>query len=288
MDFYALDVETANPDLASICQIGIVSFVNGEVWGRWSTLVDPEDYFDGMCVYVHGITEQAVQGAPTFPQLFPQLMDMLSGRVVAHHTAFDRVSLERASKKYQVGELACSWLDTARVARRAWEQFRYRGYGLDNLAQYCGVAFRHHDAVEDARAAGEILLRAMEESGVLLDDWLKRAYRPISSGGGGRYASAKVSMEGNPDGHLAGEVIVFTGALSLPRQEAAKVAAEAGCDVRTGVSKKTTLLVVGDQDIRYLAGHKKSSKHRRAEELIAGGHPLRILQESDFLEIVGR
>jgi DNA polymerase III subunit epsilon len=46
------------------------------------------------------------------------------------------------------------------------------------------------------------------------------------------------------------------------------------------------MLVVGDQDIAKLAGHEKSSKHRKAEELIAKGTPIRILKESDFKELV--
>jgi DNA polymerase-3 subunit epsilon len=29
MNFVALDVETANPDFASICQVGVVAFQNG-------------------------------------------------------------------------------------------------------------------------------------------------------------------------------------------------------------------------------------------------------------------
>jgi DNA polymerase-3 subunit epsilon len=44
-------------------------------------------------------------------------------------------------------------------------------------------------------------------------------------------------------------------------------------------------LVVGDQDVTRLAGHSKSSKHRKAEELIAKGVPIRILRESDFQEL---
>lgn len=52
------------------------------------------------------------------------------------------------------------------------------------------------------------------------------------------------------------------------------------------VNKKTTLLVVGDQDIRKLAGHKKSSKHRKAESLILVGQHLRILSESDFANLL--
>ena len=45
MDFVAIDVETANADLASICQIGIVAFENGSVKESWQSLVNPEDYF---------------------------------------------------------------------------------------------------------------------------------------------------------------------------------------------------------------------------------------------------
>jgi len=52
------------------------------------------------------------------------------------------------------------------------------------------------------------------------------------------------------------------------------------------LTKKTTILVVGDQDIKRLAGHKKSSKHRKAEKLISNGQPMRIIRETDFKELV--
>jgi len=64
------------------------------------------------------------------------------------------------------------------------------------------------------------------------------------------------------------------------------MAAAIGCRVGQGVTKKTTLLVVGDQDIKRLAGHKKSSKHRKAEALISEGQPIRVLRETDFQELV--
>lgn len=68
MDFVAIDVETANSDLASICQIGIVGFEDGLPKHSWQSLVNPEDYFDDMNVLIHGIDEDAVKDAPTFPQ----------------------------------------------------------------------------------------------------------------------------------------------------------------------------------------------------------------------------
>jgi DNA polymerase III subunit epsilon len=93
--------------------------------------------------------------------------------------------------------------------------------------------------------------------------------------------------DANSEGPLYGEILVFTGALSTVRHTAAVAAAKAGCQVNEGITKHTTLLVVGDQDIRKLAGHEKSSKHRKAEELIRKGQRIRILGESDFKSIIG-
>ena len=80
--------------------------------------------------------------------------------------------------------------------------------------------------------------------------------------------------------------MVFTGALSIPRREAADLAAQIGCHIASNVTQKTTILVVGDQDIKRLAGHKRSSKHRKAEDLISNGQTIRIIRETDFKELV--
>lgn len=66
--FTVIDVETANPNLDSICLVGIVSFDDGLAVASWEKLVDPEDYFDPQNVAVHGITKKAVL-APQGPHL---------------------------------------------------------------------------------------------------------------------------------------------------------------------------------------------------------------------------
>lgn len=274
MKFTALDVETANADLASICQLGIVAFEAGEIRERWESLVNPEDEFDGMNVSIHGITEEKVKGAPTFPQVCEEVRGRLAGRVVVTHTHFDVTAVSRVCEKYSLAPMGCQWLDTAKVVRRAWPEFAREGYGLKPVAKKLGIVFDHHNAAEDARAAGEILARAIKDTGVPLEDWFERIRRPMSP--------ANISLEGNPEGVLYGETIVFTGALQITRGEAASLAAAAGCTVAPGVNAKTTLLVVGDQDVRALNGHEKSSKHRKAEQLISKGQPIRVLRESDF------
>ncbi|PHO02090.1 hypothetical protein CSC82_20450 [Rhodobacteraceae bacterium 4F10] len=83
-----------------------------------------------------------------------------------------------------------------------------------------------------------------------------------------------------------GHVACFTGSLSISRTEAAKIAAQAGITVRPSVSTKTTLLIVGDQDLGLTNGQTKSSKHRKAEELRGAGQTLRIIGESEFLKLL--
>ena len=283
MKFVAIDVETANADMASVCQIGLVKCENGVLLDEWKTYVDPEDYFDGINVSIHGIDESIVKGAPIFPELGDTLRSYLDGKVVVCHTHFDRVAMHQAAQRYGVSAPECTWLDSARVARRTWKECAWKGYGLYNVCKILGYDFKHHDALEDAKAAAHILLAATNEAGIDIGDLLTRVRQPIdptavSSG-------SAIRREGNPEGALYGEVLVFTGALEIPRREAADLAAAIGCQVASGVTEKTTMLVVGDQDIKKLSGHEKSSKHRRAEVLIEKGIPIRILKESDFKEI---
>lgn len=103
----------------------------------------------------------------------------------------------------------------------------------------------------------------------------------------GAAAKVAVTRSGCADAPLSGKIAVFTGALSMTRSEAAEAAARVGITTRQSVSKKVHLLIVGDQDLSVMAaGHSKSSKHRKAEQLIAEGHDLQIIGETEFLNLV--
>jgi DNA polymerase III subunit epsilon len=290
MEFMALDVETANPDMSSICQIGLAVYKDATLIAEWKTLVDPQDFFDPVNVSIHGIDEKAIRESPKLPDVADLICNHMTDRVVVCHTHFDRVSLHQASLKHNLSFPSCTWLDTARVARRTWEECAWSGYGLKNVCDMIGHKFAHHDALEDAKAAAQILLAAMTRTGLDLDGWLKRAGQPICLSAASKRGSATsekgVARAGDPEGPLFGEVLAFTGALAIPRREAAEMAAKVGCAVSDGVNKQTSILVVGDQDIRKLAGNEKSTKHRKAEDLILKGQQIRILRETDFREFV--
>lgn len=283
MNFVALDVETANPCLSSICQIGVAFFEEGEYKNSWETLLNPEDYFEERNIRIHKIKKQMVKDSPTFPSVWKELHEYLTNTIVVTHSPFDRSAMEQIHQKYNIDLPEIRWLDTTRVVRRTWKDRAREGYGLKDVCQFLEIEFKHHDAAEDAKATGKVLLHAMQKTGHSIEDWIVKATQPIS---GAKNSKQEIKQDGNPNGDLYGESIVFTGRLMISRKEAASHAAESGCNVQNSVTKKTTLLVVGDQDLKRLAGHEKSSKHRKAEELIDKGIAIRILGETDFYSTI--
>jgi DNA polymerase-3 subunit epsilon len=280
INFVALDFETANASLSSVCQVGIAEFSDGIATTKFESLINPEEYFDEINISIHGINGDDVVNAPIFSDIYDILAERLSGKTVVSHTLFDRSVLRQTVARYGLAEFECRWLDSARIVRRTWTAHAKHGYGLGSIASKLGIEFKHHNALEDATAAGMILIRAIAESGISLEEWMVRSFFPIGDDG------LSLHGEGNPRGPLFGECLVFTGALAVPRREAADVAAELGCIVTDSVTKKTSILVVGDQDITRLAtGQTKSTKHRKAEILIEAGNTIRIIGESDFMAL---
>lgn len=287
-DFIALDVETANEEFWSICQVGLVFFKKGEIVDTYTTLVNPETEFFDLNIELHGITEEKVKDAPKLLEMFTTIQEKVTDEIVIHHMPFARIAFLKCSDHVQKPQLNCTWLDSARAARHIIPAVRLRGYGLINVANILGIEkIINHDALSHAIVIGKVFQKIVENSKKSISEWIENVNSNFT-----RWGSPNAEFRDlthaipNSDGILFGEVIVFTGALQIPRLEAAKIAFELGCDVDDGVTQNTTLLVVGDQDTRRLAGYSKSAKQRKAEELIRKGQWIRIICENDFLATV--
>lgn len=276
--FVVVDVETANADLSSICQIGIVVFENGEIIDQFVSLVNPETYFDFFNVSIHGIDESDVVDAPTIKMLEPKIRQYLSNGVVSSYGSFDRTALARS-----IGFVPEYWLDIMKVVRRTWDDCAYLGYGLANICYRLGINLEgHHDALVDAKAAGQVLLQAMTVSGSDLSQIIHRANQTISLS----YEKSRQKSKGNPDGEFYGEALVFTGTLAIPRAEATALATAKGFDVSPAVNSKTNYLVKGLADPSKFNGKEMSSKEIKALDLIKKGQTITFLSESDFFELI--
>lgn len=183
MEFVAVDVETANHSPSSICQIGIARFRKGVLTETWGGLVNPESSFLSFNTRIHGIGPQDVTGAPTWPELRPKLRSLLGDRTIASHTYFDRTALNSADMRYGLSAIrVAGWVDTCRIARRVWPHLA--NHKLTTLAQTFGISYRAHDAIDDARCAGQLLLLAAHASDL---DLAALLYRAPTGGGRGRY-----------------------------------------------------------------------------------------------------
>ena len=279
--FVALDVETACSDVASICQIGLACVQPDNQIQTFSMLVNPGTRFDAFNIQLHGIGPDHVADAPRFPDALTALLPLLTRHHLIQHSNFDKQAMNAACGFCGIDAPDLLWSDSVQIARRAWPELKGNGgHGLANLKRTLNLQFHHHDAGEDARAAAMVVLHAELHLRLPFEELIKPATK--------KNYSASITMDGDPKGALAGSVVVFTGALGMSRNEAAELAARVGMSVKPGVTKKTTHLVVGDQDLTVLAGHTKSSKHRKAEDMQSAGHPIRIIGESAFKSLVAK
>ena len=292
--FTVIDVETANQRRASICQVGIVQVQGGEIRNEWMWLVNPEAEFAWFNKRLLRVEVDDVVKGPRFPQVYPQIRDLLSGAITVSHSDFDRQAIDQSIDRYGLPLLDTKWLDSVALARRAWpDRAGQDGYGLEQLAEFLGIGFEHHDALEDARAAAWITLAACRACGCGLDE-LSREFQSASHRERRNSDPADLIQPAVDSGHEVADilneagkvVVVFTGKLSTGRRAAKERAIGAGCTVHDNVTKQTTALVVGMQSPNALKGQEKSSKQRKAEALAVKGSNVAILGERDFWGLI--
>ena len=286
-DFTAVDVETANDDMASICQVGIAKFRSGELFSSRSWLVNPGDFFEDINSSIHGITPEMVANAPTFEELAEELSSELRDQLVLHHTHFDRAALRKAFGRTRTHLPACHWLDTACVARRTWNEFAHRGYGLASLCEFIDFEFRHHDALEDARACAAVFIAACRQSGLQPSAWLDKVRESL----GDRLPRLPGPRPGSfapaPEGPFLGQTVCVTGTfLALKQKEIWALASAAGATIKNNVTRDVTILIVGEAD-RLDARLAERRKFTQAEAQVKAGYPVCLMREEDFLTAVG-
>lgn len=159
--FTAIDFELATANYNSVCAVGIVDVVDGEIVQEFYSLVQPpQNKYMWQTSRVHGIKPKHTASAPSFIELFPSIKDLLvSKHMIAHDELLDRSVLKKTMEFYglpyeQLG-LAEMWDCTSKI-------YRSLGFERTKLSICCelmGVELKHHDALSDARATAELYLK---------------------------------------------------------------------------------------------------------------------------------
>lgn len=165
MNFVAIDFETANRRRNSACAIGVVVVENGQIVEAFADLIKPHDMvFERMNIAIHGIRPEDVVDAPYFNELYEsKLKAYLSGKlVVAHNASFDMSVLRGCLDLYDIVYPDFDYLCTVKISQRQWPDLPR--HSLDQVSEYLGFDFRHHDAYDDAKACANVLMSACHES----------------------------------------------------------------------------------------------------------------------------
>jgi DNA polymerase-3 subunit epsilon len=268
-DFVVIDVETSCSRVSSICQIGIVGFRGGVEIFEYETLVDPRDEFHSFNTRIHGIAAEHVVGQPCFGDISAIVEGHLGGRTTVAHSFFDKGALAAACRVHSRPMIETTWLDSVRVAKRAWPELP--SHRLNVLSKYLGIKHRHHDALSDARAAGLVIVKAIEHTGLTLADWMVPVAR----------RKAGPSPKPASEGPLTGERVAILGE---PRDGrlAHKIAALGGRVVSAVGTTTTILVIIGEKPYGY--GVRYDAGYRRAEELRQTGQAIKILAEREVFD----
>ncbi|WP_018580575.1 exonuclease domain-containing protein [Corynebacterium pilosum] len=175
LDFVGFDVETANGQWGSICQIGAAKVIDGVVTETASWLCTPPagiDEFDTFNVNIHGITSEDVAGQPTFAERVDEFTAFVGDLpLVAHNAQFDMTALREACQAAGV-EVPQAMFGCSLAASRA-SSLSVDNHKLPTLAEHLGVELTaHHDAEADAVACAEVMVelaRRADHTGSLMD-----------------------------------------------------------------------------------------------------------------------
>jgi len=162
LHFVGVDVETANADWGSICQIGVVRVTDGMQVDSHEWLCRPPagiDHFDEGNIRIHGITPDMVTDAPDFAAVFPEVVAYVADQVlVAHNAQFDLTAFSRAC--HATGTPVPHWKFACSLAASRAAKLGITSHRLPVVAQHLGVELdNHHDAVADARACAGIFVQ---------------------------------------------------------------------------------------------------------------------------------
>ena len=323
LDFTAVDVETANDNWGSICQIGAVKFRNGVETEAKTWLCTPppglEDFAE-VNISIHGITADIVADAAPFAEVAEEFFAFAGEDVlVAHNAQFDstalRSALLTAKAHIPTATFACS-LALARHASRTG-LLSVANHKLPTVAKALGCAdFRHHDACEDARAAGLIIAGLAKTGGSIEELFSDRGFTlgklrpehisPVLRSGTAPISGADIGAgtdfreparrpwsavatpdsvpepaeDADPNNPLYGQHVTLTGDFEpFDKGEIWQAIAERGGRIGKNVTKKTTILVLG-------TWATKTSKEKRAEGLNEKGQGIEMWPSSELFKVL--
>jgi DNA polymerase-3 subunit epsilon len=285
-DYCVLDIETTGLSAYydEIIEIGILRVRDNKIVDKYTQLIMPTREIDPFITALTGITNEMVTGMPTVSEVKDTVLSFLGDDViVGHNTSFDIRFLNNCFHM----ELQNKYMDTMQFSRKLYPELEH--HRLIDMVDYLHLSSSEHRSLADCIATKELydeIKKKIEEDELRIEDlWYRKKY----TGNKGINIKDIVATtdEIDKDGFFYGKHVVFTGKLEkMLRQEAMQLVVNLGGVLDNSVTKKTNYLILGNNDYNAILHGEKSSKHKKAEQLMLEGLDISIIDELTFYDIL--
>ena len=166
-NFVVFDLETtglnsspSGGNMDRIIEIGAFKIINGEIKESFSTFLNPERKLSQEIINLTGIDQEMVAEAPTYQQVMPDFFKFIDGCYLVGHNA--------ANFDFKFIDYYCSIcgyvperkiFDTIPLSQQL---LRLSNYKLNTVADYFGITFNHHRAIDDALTTAKIFIELIK------------------------------------------------------------------------------------------------------------------------------
>ena len=303
--YVVIDIETTgfSHHHDRIIEIAAATYEYGRQVDVFQTLVNPGMLLPSDIVRLTGITQSDVDQAPSLDAIMPEFLSYIGSLPLLGHNAVS-FDIPFLSAQMQI-EFKNPILDTLPMAQKAFDLLpRYK---LEYLKTVLGLSnAASHRALADVETTNALLWACLSPRRYESKVW-RAAPSVECETATTQHTNRNVYVHGTPrtfervniksitptctsvnKSHpLCNKVIVFTGSLSIPREEAMQLAVDCGAVLKSDVSRKTNYLVVGTQDKTLVGADGMSKKEETASNLnLSGKANIEVISENEFLEMV--
>lgn len=255
----AIHLETKGLDKNSLSSIGVALYENKRV------IINKEIQIN---------LNAGINSISYFPKVLEEINSLIDVNtlVISQNASFDISVIRNACDKFEMDYPTFEYLCTWKLGRIIYGEdtdidikiISAREEALKCINEYERILYK-----SKCDNINKLLEKYHIEKGKLLKD----SYNPFG-------------MKRNKN-QLYRKHIVFTGGLSsMRRGEAFKKVSAIGGIPNNSLTNNTDYLVVGDQGVKRFSSRGKSSKLISAERLISQGRNLKILSETEFLNMI--
>ncbi|MBR4659629.1 MAG: 3'-5' exonuclease [Clostridia bacterium] len=156
--YIAFDVETPNSRNDRMSAIGLAVIEDGRIKRTFSSLINPETYFNSFNVALTGITPEMAEAAPTFDMVWDVIGPaMESGILIAHNAPFDMSVLAKCLRAYCIdAPVTMDYACTVQMGRKLYPGLP--DHRLDTMCRFLDIPLDHHRADSDALACAKLFI----------------------------------------------------------------------------------------------------------------------------------